>query len=201
MIVVLFFPSLLASSSCVKPDFWIRNGLLDRIEVLSLYVLDQGHLDALDLGELLHKDGNRLLSSKPGGPVAPLSRYDDIFAGTALLDEQRLDYPLFSDRVGKLLEAGLIEGLPWLVRIGLDVVESDMVDLVLGRSLHDRHDRFPRNLYRLHLDLLVMEPVLGLGLGALQFGEDVVGAVVVEVPQKGTHSLAKAAVALPANLA
>ncbi len=95
-------------------------GGFNRIEVFPLQIFHQGHLQHLGFVFLLQDYCRDIL--QPGqvrGPVAPFAGNEDI-AVIFSLDQHRLEHSLAFERLGQFPEAGVVELLPWLHRVGGD---------------------------------------------------------------------------------
>ena len=105
----------------------ISLGLFERIEILALEVLDQGHLEHVAVRGIAH-DHRHLRQLQLGrGPPAALAGDELVFAVDETHDE-RLDHPVFADRIDQFGEILLVESLPWLQGRGHHLVERDAED-------------------------------------------------------------------------
>src|SRR5437764_7206462 len=99
---------LLLGMGIIVDEALIGLRLLDRIEVLSLDILDQGDFERLLVAEFAH-DRRDFVQPRPlRGAPAPLAR-DDLEAVAVRADDDRLDDAPRLDRGGKLDEALLLE--------------------------------------------------------------------------------------------
>ncbi len=100
--------------------------LFDRVQVLTLDVLDERDLERVPFAHhLLHDDGNRGQSSLQRGAEAALAG-DELVAVARARDDERLHDPVLADAAGEVFEGCLVEGAPRLVGIGRDLVEGDL---------------------------------------------------------------------------
>ena len=101
-------------------------GLLDRVEILALDILEQGDFERLGVVEVAddHRDfvQPRLLRRAP----APLAG-DDLVAVAVRADDDRLDQPARRDRGGELVERGLVEMAARLVGMRLDATTTGII--------------------------------------------------------------------------
>src|SRR5690606_27486517 len=79
----------------------VAGGLLDRVEIGPLHVLDDRELEDLLVGEVARDDGNGVEPGLLRGPPAPLAG-DDLVAARHGTHDDRLHETLVADGVGKL---------------------------------------------------------------------------------------------------
>ena len=110
-------------------------GLLDRVEILALDVLDQRHFQGPVLGDVLDDHRDVLEPGPLGGPPAPLAG-DDLIMVAGIAHHQRLDHPLLADRGDQFRHLGVVEALARLPGVRaefLDRAEEILVAPFLGR--------------------------------------------------------------------
>ena len=97
----------------------IAAGLLDRVQVRPLDVLDDADLQHLDVVELAHDDRHRMQADALGRAPAPLAGDDLVLAGRAGsgADQDGLDNALDPDRFFQVAELGFVEHLARLVGV------------------------------------------------------------------------------------
>jgi hypothetical protein len=96
----------------------VRLSGFERIQVLSLEILHQGHLQGLGIGRVFDDGRDVGQAGEPGRPDATLAGDDLETAGNAPNHHRRQD-PVFPDRGRKLLERFRIEMFPGLERVDL----------------------------------------------------------------------------------
>ena len=112
-------------------------GLLDRIEVLALDVLDEGELELVARRELAHDRRHPLEPGQLRCPDAALAG-DELVAVERLGDEDRLDDAVVADARREALELRDVEALARLVRVPADARDRDLArGRDRGRALWD----------------------------------------------------------------
>ena len=101
---------------------------LDRVEVLALDVLDDGHLEHGLRVRLADVARDAREPGAAGRPEPALARDQLVAAVPERPDRERLDDPELADRGGKLVERPLVEVLPRLVRVGADGLDLEVGD-------------------------------------------------------------------------
>ena len=91
-------------------------GLLDRVEVFALDVLDERQLELLAIGELADDGRDPLETGQPGRLDTTLAGHDPI-AVERLRDEDRLENAVIGDARRQCLEVGVLDVTARLVRI------------------------------------------------------------------------------------
>ena len=122
-----------------------RLGFFERRQVLALEVLDQRQLHHLPIVNLADDDRHVAQADLDGGVVAALTS-DDLVAGAALADDQRLDDPLFRHRCHQLRQVA--HDLARL--IGIRVQQLDRHEAADGLTRGGRQ--------RLHVVLVMPHP-------------------------------------------
>ena len=115
-----------------------RVGLLDRIEVLALDVLDERQLELLAIGQLADHGWNALEAGEAGRPDATLAGHDPV-AVERFRDEDRLEDAVIGDAGRQGFEVGVLHVAPRLVRVDPDLAERDL--LGAGRGVVARRDQ------------------------------------------------------------
>ena len=87
------------------------------IEVFALYVFDEGDFELSFFRKFLYHDRHSGESREPRGARSPFSGYDEIGSVSGVLDDDRLDYSVFADRVRQFLEGLFVEFAPGLMGI------------------------------------------------------------------------------------
>ena len=110
-------------------------GLLEGIEILALEVLDEGHLEHVAVRGIAH-DHRHLRQLQLGrGPPAALPG-DEFILPVHEPHDERLDHPMFADRIDQLGEVLLVETLARLQGRGHHLVQRDAKDpLARGRII------------------------------------------------------------------
>ena len=98
-------------------------GFFERIEVLALNVLDQGHGKRILVGDVAQHDRHLIESGHPGGPKAALARDDLVAIGPERAHDDRLHQSVLADRCSKLLKRAFIHARARLIAPGLKLVE------------------------------------------------------------------------------
>ncbi|MNJ36540.1 hypothetical protein D3C77_313310 [compost metagenome] len=113
-------------------------GLLHRVEIGALDVLDDADLQHLDVLHLAHHDRHLAQAGGLGGAPATFAGDDLPQAGLARLgaDQDGLQHPFVADGGGQFVQLGLGEDFARLVGIGLQRLD--------GRALHARGRRAGR---------------------------------------------------------
>ena len=94
----------------------IGERLVDRVEVGALHVLDERDLELRAIGELANERGDPFEADEPGRAHAPLAG-DELVAVERLGDEHGLEHAVLPDARGELLEDGIVDAVPGLVRV------------------------------------------------------------------------------------
>ena len=110
-----------------------RGGELDRIEVLSLDVLDERDLEHLPIGDLTDDRRDGGAAEHFSRPESTLARDDFVAARWPRPKEERLEKTLLSDRLRELLDLLPRERFSRLMRVRGDRRERDIDDLFAGR--------------------------------------------------------------------
>ena len=115
----------------------VSGGFFHRVEILALEVLDERHFEHVAIRRLTLDDGHG------GEPeffrCAPAAFAGDEFElAVHLADDERLDDAVLADRIDKVIERRLDEGMARLQRAGDDVVDGRFADarrvvLAVGR--------------------------------------------------------------------
>ena len=100
-------------------------GRLDRVEILSLEVLDEGEFELIAIGELAHESRDAIETGGLGRPKAPLTG-DELVAVDRLGHEDRLKDAVLGDARRERGKTVRIEPLARLMRIGLDPGGRDL---------------------------------------------------------------------------
>src|SRR4051812_46013000 len=107
---------LLLGVGIIVDEPFIGLGLLDRVEVLALDILDQRDLERLLVAEFAHDGGDFVEPGALRRAPAPLAG-DDLEAMTVRTDDDRLDDAARLDGSGELDQAFLLEDaarLAWM---------------------------------------------------------------------------------------
>src|SRR5262245_35061489 len=118
---------LLVGEAEVLDELLVGAGLLERVQLLALEVLDQRLLEGRAVVGLAHERGNGLEPDPAGGPPAALPR-DHLVAVAHGPDQHRLEHTHLADRVGQRAEALLVELVSRLESIGLDRGDGDLLE-------------------------------------------------------------------------
>ena len=110
---------LLVGEPEVLDELLVGAGLLERVQLLALEVLDQRLLERGVVVGLAHERGDRLEPDPPCGAPSALPR-DELEAVAGRAHEHRLEQPDLADRVGERAEGLLVELVARLVRVRLD---------------------------------------------------------------------------------
>src|ERR1051325_9555248 len=103
----------------------IAGGLLERIEIGALHVLDDRELERFGVGRLVHDDRHLVQTGALRRAPAPLAGDDLESVGRAAhgAHDDRLDDAALADRAGELAELGVGEMTARIARIGLDELD------------------------------------------------------------------------------
>src|SRR3990172_92652 len=97
-------------------------GLLHGVKVLPLYVLYDGELEALLVGNVLYDHGDVGKTGGPGSPPPPLPGDKLITSSEVPPHDKGLYHPLLLNGVRELSETLLVEALPWLKPVRGDFI-------------------------------------------------------------------------------
>src|SRR5262249_16873502 len=103
-------------------------GLVHRVQVLTLDVLDQGELRHLALADIAHHRGNSLETSQTSRAQAPLASHELIVAAGAAPHQDGLEDASRLDRRRELLNRLIVKPRARLERVGSDVVHRKLTD-------------------------------------------------------------------------
>ena len=129
---------LLLGAAEVVEQLLVGGGLLERVELAAVEVLEQGVAQEVVL--LGHLDDGRddVLAGGPRGAPAALA-HDQLVAHLAVLgalghpaDDDRLEHADLADRVHQLGQLVLVEDGARLAGVGPDLVERDLGELRAG---------------------------------------------------------------------
>ena len=115
---------LLLGEAAFLHEALVAEGHFDRIQVLALDVLDDGHLQHALVVGVADVGGNHVHPGHDAGAVAALAA-DDLVLGTLLPDGEGLDEPEGADGVRQLLEGFRVEAHPGLEGVRFDEVHGD----------------------------------------------------------------------------
>ncbi len=124
---------LLLGEAEVAGEALVGAGLLDRVEVLALEVLDDGDLHRLLVGDLADDGGDGGFAGALGGEPAALSG-DELEASGVLADGDGLDDSGDLDGVGEFVEGGFVEVGAGLVGIAVDELDGKVADGIRRRA-------------------------------------------------------------------
>ena len=121
-------PTICATCSCAVVALLhqrdVAGGLLDRVEVGALHVLDDGEFERLHVGRLDDGDRHLVQAGALRRAPAPLAGDDFVMPRPAVLaHHDRLDDAALADRLGQLVELGLGEGAARVARVGNEVLD------------------------------------------------------------------------------
>ena len=100
--------------------------LLDRVEVLTLDVLDQCQLELLAIGELADHGRDSLEAGQAGSLDPALAGHDPVTV-KRLGHQDRLEDAVIGDARRKRLEVGMFDVTAGLVRVGPNLAERDLM--------------------------------------------------------------------------
>jgi hypothetical protein len=103
----------------VLDELLVGGGLLERVEVVPVQVLDERVFQRGGVVGLAHQRRNGLEPHPPGGAPPPLPR-DDLVPVVDGTNENRLQHADLADRVGERPERLLVEVVPRLEAVGAD---------------------------------------------------------------------------------
>ena len=103
----------------VLDQLLVRGRFLEWIEVVAVEVLHERMLDRRSVVGLAYERGDHLEADPPGGAPATLAG-DQLVAVADRADEDRLEHPDLTDRVGERTERFLVEVVPGLEAVRLD---------------------------------------------------------------------------------
>ncbi|MNM79664.1 hypothetical protein D3C81_916040 [compost metagenome] len=109
------------------------HGLLDRIEVLALDVLDQRHGDRRLVADLAHQRRNAFQAGQLAGAPAAFAGDDLVALAIDRAHHDRLHQPLAADRVGQLLECLRVHVAARLVLATLQQVQRQLLQFIARR--------------------------------------------------------------------
>ena len=122
-------PSRPASSSCVPPyrDEVIAEGagLVDRVEVLALEVLDHRQLEDALIVEVEDARGDLVEVGLDAG-AEPTLAGDELVAQPDGPDQDRLEHAVLPERVGQRGDLRRVELAARLERVGIDLIDGDL---------------------------------------------------------------------------
>jgi len=119
----------------------VREGRLDRVEVLPLEVLDERELELLVVRELAHDRGDPIQAGRDGCPKAAFTR-DQLVAVEDLRHEDRLDDAVLGDARRERGQGRLVHVVARLVRVRSDPVGGDLGRRRLARvALRDERGK------------------------------------------------------------
>ena len=107
-------------------------GLLQRVQVLALDVLDQGQGQGVLVTDFLDDDRYRLQLGERRGAETPFAGDDLVAPVVDGTDHQGLQQAMLMDRVRQLLQGGFVHAGAGLVAPGLQQVQGDLADAFLG---------------------------------------------------------------------
>ena len=110
-------------------QLFVALGLLQRVEVLALQILDERQLRRLAVVRLDDDGGNLGQAREPRGAPAALARDDLIIAGAEPPHGQRLQDAVLADRVRQLVERRVVEALARLVGVALDLRDGEALQI------------------------------------------------------------------------
>ncbi len=110
-------------------------GGLDGVEIFPLNILDEGHLEGFGLSNVAHDYGDLREPGFPGGTPSALACDQFECVPTRGVDDDGLDDPPASDRVGEFPDAVAVEILPGLAAAGNDLVDVKLPDRLSVRGL------------------------------------------------------------------
>jgi hypothetical protein len=125
---------LVVGKTEVLDELLIGAGLVQRVQILPLQVLDEGLLQTRDVvDDPEHgRDGGE--AGSPSSTIAAFSGDDLVLARSGLSHEDRLEDPDGLDRVDEGSERLFVELLSRLVRVRLDLVERKLDQIRGGRT-------------------------------------------------------------------
>jgi hypothetical protein len=113
----------------VFDELLIGSGLVERVQILSLQVFDERLLEAGDIIDRADDRGDRREAGSPGRSVATFASDDLVLAGRELPDEYRLENTDRLDRVDQSSKGLLVELLPRLKGVRLDLIERELNEI------------------------------------------------------------------------
>ena len=125
---------LLLGEAEIAGEALVGAGLLDRVEVLALEVLDDGDLHRLLVGDLADDGGDGGFAGALGGEPAALAG-DELEASGVLADGDGLDDAGDLDGVGEFVEGDFVEVGAGLVGIAVDELDGNVADEFTGGLL------------------------------------------------------------------
>ena len=106
----------------------------ERIQVLALNVLDQGHHGGGRVGHHLVQHRHRIQARQLGGAKTPLAGDDFVLTGAERPHEDRLHHPLALDALGQFIERAFIHPRARLVLAGVQTIQRQRVRHALGQG-------------------------------------------------------------------
>ncbi len=103
--------------------------LFDRRQLLTRDVLDEPEQERVAIGRVPDERGQRLQVRLARRPPAPLARDELVAPGGAWAQDDRLDDPLRPDRLRERESRLVLEALPRLLRVRMDLVDRDVRQL------------------------------------------------------------------------
>ena len=103
--------------------------LFDRRQLLARDVLDEPEQERVAICRVPNKCGQRLQVRLARRPPAPLARHELVAPGGARAQDDRLDDPLHPNRLRERESRFVLEALPRLPRVRMDLVDRDVRQL------------------------------------------------------------------------
>ena len=116
------------------------HGLLDRVQVVALQVLDQRGLHPLHLVPVADDRGDLGQPGEARGAPAAFTR-DDGISPAVFADQYGLNHAHRADGVGQLLHGLLVKAAAGLLPVGVDVAQAQGNHRVHRRALHFQQHR------------------------------------------------------------
>jgi hypothetical protein len=110
----------------VEQELLVRGGLFERVQVGAVDVLDEGVAEQVLLGGLADHGRDRREAGCLGGPEAALA-HDELVAVPDGPGHDRLEDADGADAVRQLGQLVLVERGPWLLRVGIDQLQRQLV--------------------------------------------------------------------------
>ena len=119
-IVARASPDALGDSLLGEPELLdelpVGEGLVDRVEIGALDVLDERELELVPIGELAHQGGDALEAGEASRADTSLPG-DELVAVDGLGHEDGLEDAVLADARAERLEAGVVDAVARLVRV------------------------------------------------------------------------------------
>ena len=109
-----------------------RLGLLHRVEVLALEVLDDGPLGKLTIIQVPHNGGHSVEPGQLRSPPATLTGNELVTAGRIRPDHNRLHQAVLSNGLSQTCQLVLIDGLSRLIGAGTNRVDPEVRELMVA---------------------------------------------------------------------